>query len=82
MNAHKNHEPDKLTLTIPKSKSFPSSKVPTFAAFLFEGLGVACNLAKGLLGLRICEGLFCATTGCEGALGRIEVGELRVVEIV
>ncbi|KAJ8426474.1 hypothetical protein Cgig2_009071 [Carnegiea gigantea] len=47
----KSCKPAKSTLTIPKSKFSPGSKVPTVTTFLFKGLGVACNLVTGFLGL-------------------------------
>jgi len=53
----------KSTLTIPKSKSSSTFGVLAVAIFLFEGLGVASDLVKGLPGLQIWEGQFCATTG-------------------
>ncbi|KAJ8435959.1 hypothetical protein Cgig2_017497 [Carnegiea gigantea] len=46
----KSCKPRKSTITIPKPKSFAGSEEPIVASFFFDGLGVACDLVKGLLG--------------------------------
>jgi len=85
----KSCKPSKSTLTIPKSKSSPGSEVPTGGAyllggvvFLFEGLGIACNVLTGLLGLHIWEELFYAAKVWDGLLPRVRVGDSGVVGVV